>query len=1111
MSHLLVSNIIKQANDAQPGWYRSDKLQLDEDAIQAVESSLALNAMPTPFAREEVVAQAFEIVNRKGFEQSGYTYKKIVSDVLDVFEILFHYNLYQSRVSIVKCDIEGLQYEEINPVQVQANPNAINTGPRKKSYFKEALLNAVNLNGHPKEMYFIVLDNTIPLAATSDKTILFTSSRLDRNNGHRDFDKDNQPFVFKREDIPNREYFNEPVGMDKRDEDFQNFMCFFLSQNRATIYSTPIGHYLDQCFQGIQPRDLSPYMNPLLDKDGQPVVFTVGNNSIYLRYCTEVKTAELIKKDVINLRYSINSKAFMTIGDRETCQLAPVDMDALGRLPNPELNSGDLVRRAQRIDFRGTPKQVNDIPKEDILNFDLAVYPFFKYPSEFITRKLETYDIILTYKFAGANIPEDALELKFYRIDKGNLQPIPEFNALDSQASREYFVDRRIRTDEKSAGDDNHRTVHYTIFGTNFDYIEVVSKAPTQATGLIKPIFQSIDNTTNEAITFAVDFGTTATHVACQGGNSGGAPFKTNEGSMVFLHGNPDTTNIHPVYKYENYTPSTDIDGISGRIRDLVDYIQNEFIPTCFDGEVYKFPIRTAVSCKSDCRTQSKLILFGQANIASTYEKESPRGSNIFIPNIKWSENELNLTKAFIRQIVKMCVNKAIAEGHKKDSIQFVKFYPLSIGENTRIDIEDAWKEACSQYDINASSAVSTYSESLAPYYAETPERARCAVSIDIGGGSVDFAVFSDGKPDFASSVRFGGDVLWSSFNKTEVTLENNPIFLDFVNKMLEKARGAEAEGDEETIKVLLGMLGYMTDSKEPYLTARRSESKYSSEDVVNFWIGNAVFNFAREGKLRKEYKPAFICHLYSILYHIAQAMRSEEKIIPNALIFSGNGSKYIDYLGIDAVKQIAGSAFSYVYANDAREVEDAAAANSNVAISGDNAKDIFDYDDFVSKLIIIVPNAHLSGKEKTAIGGLKIKLDGQKLVEPPKKVYYGEVIEEHPKYMTMSKRELVDFDATSNLPRLNEEFVEDICKNVERMQYGLKCLFDNFQLSAYYVDIDTEQCRTTLKQTLETNNDNTILGSQTDREIQSTLFFVPIRKILFGIEEKVRETTNNQ
>ena len=110
MSHILVSNIIKQANDAQPGWYRSDKLQLDEDAIQAVESSLALNAMPTPFAREEVVAQAFEIVNKKGFEQAGLTYKKLVSDVLDVFEILYHYKLYQDRISIVKSDIEGLQY-----------------------------------------------------------------------------------------------------------------------------------------------------------------------------------------------------------------------------------------------------------------------------------------------------------------------------------------------------------------------------------------------------------------------------------------------------------------------------------------------------------------------------------------------------------------------------------------------------------------------------------------------------------------------------------------------------------------------------------------------------------------------------------------------------------------------------------------------------------------------------------------------------------------------------------------------------------------------------------------------------------------------------------------
>lgn len=1105
MSHILVSNIIKQANDAQPGWYRSDRLQLDEDAIQAVESSLALNAMPTPFAREEVVAQAFEIVNKKGFDQAGLTYKKLVSDVLDVFEILFHYKLYQDRISIVKCDIEGLQYKETNSVQVQANPNAVSAGPRMKSYFKESLLNAINLNGHPKEIYFLVLDHALALAATSDKTVFYTTSRLDRNNGHRDYDKPNQPFVFKRKDHPNKEYFDVPVGMAQRDQDFKEFMCYFLAQNRDSLYTTPIGHYLDSCFQNVRPQALSRYMMPLLDTDGQPVVLSLGGISLPLEYCIKVKPFELLKNDVINLRYSINSEAFMTIGDRDKNQLAPVDMDALGRLPDPNLSSGDLKRKAARIEFGDGSKQVNDIPKEDILNFDFAVYPFFRYPKEYITNKLETYNVILAYKFSGS-VPENALELKFYRIADNRLELIPENDALDKQALREFFVDRRIRTDEKSAGNNNHRTVHYTVYGTNFDYIEVISNAPKSASGLVKPLFQSINEAENDDITFAVDFGTTSTHVACKGG----APFQTKPGSMVFLHGNPDSTNVHPVYRYENYKPSQDVDGIEDKIKDLVDYIQNEFVPTCFDGAVYKFPMRTAVSCKSDCKTDPNLILFGQANMASTYEKETPRGGNSFIPNIKWVESEINLTSAYIRQIVKMCVNKAIAEGYKKSSINFVRFYPLSIGETIH-DIEDAWKDACSQYDINPETAVYTYSESLAPYYADVPEKARCAVSIDIGGGSVDFAVFSDGSPDFASSIRFGCDVLWSSFEKTNVTQENNPVFLDFVDKMLNSARRAEMAGDPETIRVLLGMLGYTSDSKEPYLTARRVESKYASEDVINFWLGNDAFNFARESKLRKDYKPAFITHLYAILYHIAQAMKSEEKILPNALIFSGNGSKYIDYIGVEVVKQVAGAAFALVYANDAREAEDIAAANSGITISHDQTEEGFNYDQFVSNLIVKVPTDALPGKEKTAVGGLKIRRDGMNLIEPSKKVYYGELLSDHSTYITKAKKDLVTIDPASNLPRLNEEFVMSICSNIDNMQTGLRNLFDNLQLSAYYVGIDTEECRTTLKQNLETNHDKTILGAATEKNIQSTLFFVPVRKILFGIEERVRNLTNNQ
>ena len=328
---------------------------------------------------------------------------------------------------------------------------------------------------------------------------------------------------------------------------------------------------------------------------------------------------------------------------------------------------------------------------------------------------------------------------------------------------------------------------------------------------------------------------------------------------------------------------------------------------------------------------------------------------------------------------------------------------------------------------------------------------------------------------------------------------------------MLTNARRAGLTGDNETIHVLLGMLGYRSDSQEPYLTAKRDESKYSSEDVINFWLGNNSFNFARESRLRKDYKPAFITHLYAILYHIAQVMKSEEKILPNALIFSGNGSKYIEYIGVEVVKQVAGAAFALVYANDAREAEDVAAANSGITISHDQTEEGFNYEQFVSNLIIKVPNATLSGKEKTAVGGLKIRRDGMNLIEPPKKVYYGELLSEHSTYITKAKKDLVTIDEASNLPRLNEEFVMSICNNIDNMQTGLRNLFDNLQLSTYYVSIDPEECRTTLKQTLETNNDKTILGAATEKDIQSTLFFVPIRKILFGVEEKVRNLTNNQ
>ena len=66
---------------------------LDKVLEQKTDNSGALNSLPTPFARFFVAREAFrraqeEHVNKKN--EAGFAYRQLVSDILDVYELLFN-------------------------------------------------------------------------------------------------------------------------------------------------------------------------------------------------------------------------------------------------------------------------------------------------------------------------------------------------------------------------------------------------------------------------------------------------------------------------------------------------------------------------------------------------------------------------------------------------------------------------------------------------------------------------------------------------------------------------------------------------------------------------------------------------------------------------------------------------------------------------------------------------------------------------------------------------------------------------------------------------------------------------------------------------------------
>ena len=70
--------------------------------------------------------------------------------------------------------------------------------------------------------------------------------------------------------------------------------------------------------------------------------------------------------------------------------------------------------------------------------------------------------------------------------------------------------------------------------------------------------------------------------------------------------------------------------------------------------------------------------------------------------------------------------------------------------------------------------------------------------------------------------------------------------------------------------------------------------SKYATNDIINFWISNDDESHITQ-HFRALFKPLFLYHYVSVIFYMAQVLKSKGLECPTAITFSGNGSRYID------------------------------------------------------------------------------------------------------------------------------------------------------------------------------------------------------------------------
>ena len=460
------------------------------------------------------------------------------------------------------------------------------------------------------------------------------------------------------------------------------------------------------------------------------------------------------------------------------------------------------------------------------------------------------------------------------------------------------------------------RSKVYVLDKRTFDcaFVSVLSDhsgKEKRATGLIIPKFKQ--RTGSSSLTFAIDFGTSNTHIEYTS----------------------DSNSMPQVFEYTKDVPQFSM--ICKPSVTIGQHVRGEFMPEAIgSGSQCHFPMRTVLSIDknnagiNESQTGA-YVAFGNASPAFMYNIEDvgPR-YNEYVPNLKWSQlskvNEERI-RCFIESLFLMIRTKVIQEGGSLRQTQIKWFYPVSMSTPKRGLFARVWTTAYQKY-FNPNGKPIEITESIAPYsfFQKTRANVTDIVTIDIGGGSTDIVVANGDGVQLITSMRFAADAI---FGNTLVSVQNgslNGIIKQFKNTFID-----ELQNFDDLKKMLMGRTA--NDCGNSSEVASFLFSLEENERIKGVGLQHTLsFN---EALMRdNSQKIVFYIFFCAIMYHIAHLMKAKQLSAPKNIAFSGNGSKVISVLSPvgETLEKLTTRIFSLVYEQDLK--------NINLIINTQNPKE---------------------------------------------------------------------------------------------------------------------------------------------------------------------------
>lgn len=893
------------------GWFPSIPITIEQLRTIHTNGVDVANSIPSPFARIDLVKSAFRWVAENGID--GITAQhQLVSDALDVAQLFFQYPKHSKKIRIVSWSPQ----ERFNMLVNDQNANH-STFANTLNVFWGQDENVYKFN-QVSRLYFVLNSSTNQIiGGTSPSTLFFTAPDVRISTANLNitcgddvlFDekycslsKRDKPFIEYVFTLAKQQNFavNFPefysyleAVLKKLDNQFTTIIAN-LTQDNFDKYSTcpVLDNDEDPCevlgiLLGVLPTDSSiieqesdfvlkpelpvTTLKPLIipnDKFAQQWTYTTNgvlwnaNNQIPLKNEQNSSNSILpvqgdnypwltignfLEDSIIELPYSIDSNKFNTCGaTKHLLPLRPVFFQYFNAknvsnyLKISELAGGGVELKLEIPVKRGKITFKKTYHKESIIKMEahLAVLPFISTPI-----------IDLDYTLA----------LQDNRFDRDQDIFIECYETSHLTELSKPIV--RKKGEQNSIKSTYYRTKKFDSVRMGSDFYA----------GFIIPIMKKCEKTNQ--VSFAIDFGTTNTHIEYKYGEIAEKAIDISSDLPIWQSLiDRNDKNINPLHIANDNN------------------FEREIFPYEFNSSsTYKFPFRTALTYNQDINYNETVEVFTHTNNFFLFEKIFYSNYLQLQTKLKWSNyskaGDQILVEKYIECLMYIVLYKTLLLNGNPSTTQITWFYPVSMDTFEQGIFFDVWHIAYKKiFQKDNTDNINAIPESIAPYLYYRTGYPGLSLSIDIGGGSTDIAVFENASdlPEFISSFKFAGNAIFGD-GFPNGAFSNSSDNNGFVKSFRSPIENAIKKGSQKEIIL------------KDIIESRKDSADFSSFLFSLETENDLNFNYTSLLRKDKKMKLPILIFYGAIIYYSANLLKKYGiKEIPKNILLSGTASKTI-------------------------------------------------------------------------------------------------------------------------------------------------------------------------------------------------------------------------